>query len=149
MLEIGMMVIAAPAPNPAAVRPAARPRLSGNSFSALPTQVPYTEPAPTPAITAAKYSCGSVVAYESIVQPSAARMAPNAITGRGPYLSTSQPSTGTNQVSTRIKIENDNWMADRPQWFLASNGLTNKVQAYCRLATKAMHCLLYTSPSPR
>jgi len=50
---IGTTVIAAPAPNPAAVAPAARPRRSGNHFNALPTQVPYTEPAPTPAMIAA------------------------------------------------------------------------------------------------
>ncbi len=37
---IGATVSAEPAPNPAAVMPAARPRLSGNHFSALPTQVP-------------------------------------------------------------------------------------------------------------
>jgi hypothetical protein len=38
--EIGTIVSAEPAPKPAAVRPAARPRRSGNHFSALPTQVP-------------------------------------------------------------------------------------------------------------
>jgi len=38
-------VIAAPAPKPAAVAPAARPR-GREPFSALPTQVPYTAPAP-------------------------------------------------------------------------------------------------------
>ena len=37
---IGATVSAEPAPNPAAVMPAARPRLSGHHFSALPTQVP-------------------------------------------------------------------------------------------------------------
>ena len=40
MLAIGETVNAEPAPNPAAVRPAARPRWSGNHFSALPTAVP-------------------------------------------------------------------------------------------------------------
>ena len=39
---IGMMVNAEPMPKPAAVRPAARPRRSGNHFSALPMQVPKT-----------------------------------------------------------------------------------------------------------
>ena len=43
---------AAPAPKPAAVAPAARPRRSGNHFKALPTQVPYIEPAPIPAMMA-------------------------------------------------------------------------------------------------
>ncbi|SAL81544.1 hypothetical protein AWB66_06434 [Caballeronia telluris] len=52
MFAIGITVTAAPAPKPAAVRPAARPRLSGNHLSALPTHVPYTHPAPMPATTA-------------------------------------------------------------------------------------------------
>jgi len=37
---IGTTVAAAPAPNPAAVSPAANPRRSANHFSALPTHVP-------------------------------------------------------------------------------------------------------------
>ena len=40
MVLIGPTVSAAPAPNPDAVTPAARPRLPGNHLSALPTQVP-------------------------------------------------------------------------------------------------------------
>ena len=40
MLAIGATVKAEPAPNPAAVRPAASPRWSGNHLSALPTAVP-------------------------------------------------------------------------------------------------------------
>ena len=40
MFAIGTMVIAAPAPKPAAVMPAARPRRPGNHLRALPTQVP-------------------------------------------------------------------------------------------------------------
>src|SRR5438876_1011011 len=39
------MVSADPAPKPAAVSPAARPRRSGNHLRALPMQVPYTAPA--------------------------------------------------------------------------------------------------------
>ena len=39
-VRIGAMVSAAPAPKPAAVRPAQSPRRSGNYFRALPTQVP-------------------------------------------------------------------------------------------------------------
>src|ERR1700710_144494 len=66
------------------------------------------------------------------------------MTGRGPNLSTSQPSTGTSQVSTTTKIEKASWMEVRPQWFLASIGLTNRVQPYCRLAISAMH----TMPMP-
>ena len=52
MCEMGMTVIAAPAPKPAAVRPAAIPRLPGNHLSALPTHVPYTAPVPMPPTTA-------------------------------------------------------------------------------------------------
>jgi hypothetical protein len=40
MLAIGTTVSAEPAPKPAAVRPAARPRRSGNHLSALPTEAP-------------------------------------------------------------------------------------------------------------
>ena len=46
MLAIGITVTAAPAPKPAAVRPAARPRLSGNHLSAVPTQGSCTYSAP-------------------------------------------------------------------------------------------------------
>src|ERR1700709_45024 len=104
MLAIGTTVIAAPAPKPAAVRPAARPRRSGNHFSALPTQVPYTPPAPIPAMTADTYNIGNVVASEFMPHASPAHTAPTATTGRGPNLSTSQPSTGTSHVSVRMKI---------------------------------------------
>ena len=40
MLEIGTTVMADPAPNPAAVSPAARPRRSGNHLIAFPTVAP-------------------------------------------------------------------------------------------------------------
>jgi hypothetical protein len=33
---------------------------------------------------------------------------------------------------------NATWMALRPQWYLASMGLTNSVHPYCRFATQAM-----------
>src|SRR5215471_20875775 len=105
MAWIGATVSAEPAPKPAAVKPAARPRLSGNHFSALPTHVPYTPPAPIPAITAAAYSSGSVVAYAFITHARPAQIAPPATTGRGPNLSTNQPSSGTNQVSVTMKME--------------------------------------------
>src|SRR5580698_6932092 len=106
MLAIGITVIAAPAPKPAAVNPAARPRRSGNHFNALPTHVPYTPPAPIPAITEAVYSSASDVAQEYITHAMPAHNAPQATTGRGPNLSTSQPSTGTSHVSVRMKREN-------------------------------------------
>jgi hypothetical protein len=49
MFAMGDTVKAEPAPKPAAVRPAASPRWSGNHFIALPMAVPYTMPAPRPA----------------------------------------------------------------------------------------------------
>src|SRR3972149_5361469 len=49
---MGTTVKADPAPNPMAVSPAASPRRSGNHLRALPTQVPYTAPAPIPPMTA-------------------------------------------------------------------------------------------------
>src|ERR1700758_540496 len=98
MLAIGTTVIAAPAPKPAAVAPAARPRLSGNHFSALPTQVPYTAPAPTPAIAAAAYRNGSVSAYAFIAHAIPHSRPPTRTTMRGPNRSTRYPSIGTSQV---------------------------------------------------
>ena len=40
---------AAPEPNPAAIIPAARPRLSGNHLSPMPIEPQYTSAAPKPA----------------------------------------------------------------------------------------------------
>src|SRR5579864_1460104 len=106
MLAIGMTVSAAPAPKPAAVSPAARPRLSGNHLRALPTQVPYTAPAPMPPTTAEKYSTPRDVAYEFMTQDKPARIPPTSTTGRGPNRSINQPSTGTSQVSQSTNTEN-------------------------------------------
>src|SRR5581483_5546150 len=111
MLAMGITVSAAPAPKPAAVSPAASPRLSGNHLSALPTQVPYTAPAPIPPITAEKYSMPSELAYELRIHEIPARMPPTSTTGRGPNRSISQPSTGTSQVSHSTKTENATWIA--------------------------------------
>ncbi|MCY1310263.1 hypothetical protein D9M68_976430 [compost metagenome] len=88
MLAMGTTVSAEPAPNPAAVIPAASPRRLGNHFSALPTQVPYTAPAPRPPIAAATYSMGSDDAIELRAQAMAHSKPPPTTTGRGPYLST-------------------------------------------------------------
>jgi len=49
---------------------------------------------------------GKVVAYEFITHATPAHTAPPATTGRGPNLSTSQPSSGTSQVSVRMKMAN-------------------------------------------
>src|SRR6476620_8295516 len=106
MAEIGTMVTAEPAPKPAAVKPAAKPRRSGNHFNALPTHVPYTAPAPIPLTTAAKYNIGRESANELMNQPRPHNTPPTITTGRGPNLSTNQPSIGTNHVSVKTKIVN-------------------------------------------
>src|SRR3569833_80733 len=138
MLAIGITVTAAQAPPPAAVRPAARPRRSGNLFNGLPTQVPYTQPAPMPPITAARFSIDSEAAYDSSIQARPTQIAPPATTGRGPNISTSQPSLGTSQVSVAMKIEYACWIAAVPHRCLAFFGLTYSVQPFCRLATRPM-----------
>ena len=69
MLAIGPMVIAAPAPKPAAVMPAARPRRPGNHFSALPTQVPYTQPVPMPPIAAATVQHAAASSRQELIDP--------------------------------------------------------------------------------
>ena len=101
---MGTTVAAVPAPNPAAVRPAARPRRSGNHLSALPTQVPYTAPAPMPESAAATYNSQSELANEFNVQAAATKTPPNATTIRGPKRSTNQPSIGTSHVSVAMKM---------------------------------------------
>src|ERR1700709_486297 len=111
MCEIGPTVAADPAPKPAAVMPAAKPRRVGNHFSALPTQVPYTAPAPTPPIAAARYRSGKDEATEFRAHAIAHNKPPATTTGRGPYLSTRYPSIGTSQVSVTTKIVNATWIA--------------------------------------
>src|SRR5919197_5331799 len=103
---MGYTVAAAPAPKPAAVSPAASPRRSANHFNALPTHVPYTAPAPTPDIAAARYSIGSELANELSAHAIATTPPPNMTTMRGPKRSTNQPSTGTSHVSVATKIVN-------------------------------------------
>ena len=88
MCEIGMTVTAAPAPKPAAVRPAAMPRRPGNHLSALPTQVPYTAPVPIPPTTAPTYSAASELAAELIIHAIPTRMPPPITTHFGPKRST-------------------------------------------------------------
>jgi hypothetical protein len=85
--------------------------LSGNHLSALPTQVPYTAPPPTPPTAAAKYSIGSEFAYASNSQLAATITDATSTTTRGPYLSTTHPSIGTSHVSTSTKIVNATWIA--------------------------------------
>src|SRR5271169_2688090 len=52
ILAIGTIVTAAPAPKPAMVNPAAKPRRSGNHLSALPIDVLQIALAPMPLTTA-------------------------------------------------------------------------------------------------
>src|ERR1700687_3353814 len=98
MLAIGMIVSAEPAPKPAAVRPAARPRLSGNHFKALPTAVPYTMPAPTPPTAIPTYSIHRSLAVEFKTHDRPTRTPPIATSSLGPNRSTRYPSNGTSQV---------------------------------------------------
>src|SRR5436190_18595071 len=107
---IGYTVAAAPAPKPAAVSPAARPRRSANHLSALPTHVPYTAPAPTPDTAAAVYSAVSELACEFSTHAIATTTPPNMTTMRGPNLSTNHPSTGTSHVSVATKIVKAIWI---------------------------------------
>src|SRR5271154_3503529 len=89
-------------------------------------------------MAAAKYSTVSELAVEFSTQAMATSMPPQSTTHLGPNLSTRYPSTGTSQVSIRTKMVKATWMAARPQWYLASMGLTKRVQPYCRFATLAM-----------
>ncbi len=60
----GMMVTAAPAPKPAAVTPAARPRRLSNHFTTFPMHVPYTSPVPIPPMIPPVYREAKVLARE-------------------------------------------------------------------------------------
>src|SRR6516162_3020093 len=77
------------------------------------------------------------------------RMPPTNTTIFGPKRSTSQPSTGTSQVSVSTKIVKATWIAGRPQWNFWSIGLTNKVQPYCRLAIITMQTMPTTNWTKR
>src|SRR5690349_16908534 len=59
----------------------------------------------------------------------------------GPKRSTSQPSTGTSQVSVKTKIVKATWIAARPQWYFWSIGFTNNVHPYCRFAIITMQTM--------
>src|ERR1700683_3638657 len=134
---------AEPAPYPAAVKPTARPRRSGNHLTAWPTQVAYIAPPPVPPTTAPTYSISSDCAYALMIQPRATRIPPHATTSLGPLraprVSTIQPSIGVSQVSSAMKMLNATWIdaSDQPCALLI--GLTNSVQPYCRLAINTMH----------
>src|SRR5665213_3606019 len=124
MFESGITVTAAPAPNPAEVKPAAKPRRPANHFSAFPMHVPYTIPAPTPATTAPAYNTVSEWAFASITHAIPERTPPVATMTRGPYLSRT---------------------AARLQPCPLTIGSTNSVQPYCRLAIIAMQITPATS----
>src|SRR5665213_3522573 len=145
MFESGITVTAAPAPNPAEVKPAAKPRRPANHFSAFPMHVPYTIPAPTPATTAPAYNTVSEWAFASITHAIPERTPPVATMTRGPYLSTSAASNGTSHVSTSTKIVKETWTAARLQPCPLTIGSTNSVQPYCRLAIIAMQITPATS----
>src|ERR1700730_14618279 len=102
-----------------------------------------------PPIAAAMESIVSVSAVEFITHAMATRTPPTKTTILGPNRSTSQPSTGTSQVSVRTKIVNATWMAARPQGYFSPIGQTNSVQPYCRLAIITMQMMPATSCSQR
>src|SRR5260370_41008913 len=77
------------------------------------------------------------------------RTPPIKTTMLGPKRSTNQPSIGTSHVSVNTKMLNATWIAARPQWYLASIGLTNSVHPYCRLAIIAMAMMPSRSWSQR
>src|SRR4051812_48208659 len=81
-----------------------------------------------------------------MIQARATSTAPTATTGRGPNLSTSQPSIGTSHVSTTTKMEKASWMLALTQSGCAvCMGFTKSVQPYCRLATSPMQAIPMTS----
>src|SRR5215831_17582574 len=78
---------------------------------------------------------------ELIAQAMPTRTPPTRATIFGPKRSTSQPSTGTSQVSVNTKIVKATWIAGRPQGNFWSIGLTNSVQPYCRFAIITMQTM--------
>src|SRR5208282_3834702 len=60
---------------------------------------------------------------------------------RGPRLSTTQPASGVSQVSVAMKIAKAIWMSAMLQPCALFIGLTNRVQAYCRLAIRIMQTM--------
>src|SRR5215471_15939480 len=60
---------------------------------------------------------------------------------RGPMRSTIQPSKGTSQVSSRMKIVNATWISALVHPNFCWIGSTNNVQPYWRLATLAMQMM--------
>ena len=100
--------------------------------------VPNTHPIAKPPTTAETYRAGREWRRAFATQEAAAQKPPNITTGRGPYRSTSQPSTGDNHVFTKIMMVNATWIAARLQWFSSCIGLTNSVHPYCRLASRTV-----------
>src|SRR5713101_1747665 len=94
-----------------------------------------------PPLSAAMYRVHRSVASELSAQAMPTRMPPTSTTIFGPKRSTSQPSTGTSQVSVSTKMVKATWIAARPQWYFWSIGLTNRVQPYCRLAIITMQMM--------
>src|SRR5712692_5804469 len=149
MLAMGATVNADPAPKPAAVSPAASPRWSGNHFSALPIAVPYTTPAPRPANAYEPYRAVSDSAFPLPTQPSPARTPPSITRSLGPNLSTSHPSNGTSQVSSRTNTVNVTWISacSCPRCFCS--GGTKSVHPYWKFATATMLKMLKNRTTQR
>src|SRR5690606_585422 len=108
--------------------------LVGNHFRAFATQAPYTQPAPTPPVQAARYSMASELISEYSTQDRPHRAPPTMTRGREPYLSMNTPASGTSQVCTTRKMVKEISTAGVFQLKLLTMGPRNRGQAYCRLA---------------
>src|SRR5262245_57638114 len=146
---MGSTVKAEPAPNPAAVNPAASPMRSGNHLRPLPVAVPYTMPASRPPAIAPTYNHARVLAHELITQASPTMIPPKPTINVGPKRSTRYASNDTNQVSVSTNKVNATWIAATPHLCCLSIGTTKSVHPYCRLAMATMPIIPTTSCSNR
>src|SRR5580692_4163256 len=121
---------AAPDPNPAAIRPDARPSLSGNHFNPTIVEPQYTSAAPTPASEYRKYNPIRVCAYPMADHPTAHITPPTDINTRGPRRSMNRPAKGWTQVSNAMNSVKPHCTADNFQPVAAMIGFTNSAQAY-------------------
>src|SRR5580765_8377880 len=123
-----------PAPNPAAITPAARPRLSGNHFNATPMHPQYTMAAPTPATAYEAYNVVSDCACPNPAQPSPHMTPAMVIRTLGPRLSIIQPHSDMAQVSSAMNSVQPHWTSDSFQPVALVSGPVNSVQPYCGFA---------------
>src|SRR5438067_429308 len=115
----------------------------------MPIAVPYTTPAPRPAIAYDRYNTVSVSARPLPIQPRPAHRPPIATRSFGPNLSTSHPSNGTSHVSSSTKTVNVTWTAACSTRRCFCSGGTNRVQPYWKFATAIMLRMLKNRISQR